>query len=453
MQSVANLARVSTRLISLFLLSGAVFLLAAASSQAAPLPLVDKRVHMGVATCAGSTCHGAVEPWKGSNIKQNEFVLWQRKDKHAKAYQTLLSDRSKRIAQNLGLKSAQTAKICLDCHADNVPSKQRHRSFQISDGVTCEACHGGAGTWIGTHIAANATHKINIQNGLYDAASPVDRARLCLSCHFGDDKRFVTHRIMGAGHPRMSFELDTFTSTQPAHFKVDADYRKRKGNWNGVQTWAIGQALSFRMILDVLADPKRGVDGVFPELVVFDCYTCHHRMSNLKWQPRETVGLGPGIPRINDANLLMLQIIATQVDAKIGNQLQQRMLALHAATRKSRAALLAEVNTLRGIIDKLVIRFSTHRFAKADMMALFNGVIAKGLSGEYFDYPGAEQATMALSAIINAMKNTGAINAAAFKSLDAALNKCFDAVEKDEAYVPVKFIAALKAVKASAPGK
>ena len=136
MQSVANIARVLTQLIPRFILPSAIFLLVAASSQAQPIPLADKRVHMGVATCAGSTCHGAVEPWKGSNIRQNEFVLWQRKDKHAKAYQALLSDRSKRIARNLGLKSAQTAKICLDCHADNVPLNQRHRSFQLSDGVT-----------------------------------------------------------------------------------------------------------------------------------------------------------------------------------------------------------------------------------------------------------------------------------------------------------------------------
>ncbi len=450
MQLMEKFERLPILLASLFLLPVAIVFFAAAS-QAAPLPLVDKQTHMGVASCAGSTCHGAVEPWKGSNIKQNEFVIWQRQDKHAKAYQVLLNERSKRIARNLGLKSAQTAKICLDCHADNVPKSRRHRSFQLSDGVACEACHGGAGVWVGTHIAAKASHKVNIQNGLYPAADPVDRARLCLSCHFGDDTRFVTHRIMGAGHPRMSFELDTFTATQPAHYKVDADYRKRKGNWSGVKTWAIGQALAFQMILDILADPKRGVDGVFPELVVFDCYTCHHRMSNLKWQPRKSVGLGPGIPRINDANLLMLQIIATQVDTAVGNKLQQHMLALHAATRKNRSALLAEVKALRGVIDDVVARFSKHRFSKADMMALFNGVIAKGLSGDYFDYPGAEQATMALSAIVNSMRNTGAINAATFKSMNAALDKAFNAVEKDEAYVPATFVATLKALQATAP--
>lgn len=428
-----------------------VFLGGALHAQAASVPLVDKQIHMGVATCAGSTCHGAVEPFKGSNIKQNEFVTWQRQDKHANAYKVLLNEQSKRIAKNLGLRSAHTAKVCLDCHADNVSTDRRHRSFQMTDGVTCEACHGGAGVWIGTHIAANATHKVNISNGLYPTADPVDRAKLCLSCHFGDENRFVTHRIMGAGHPRMSFELDTFTATQPAHFRVDADYIKRKGNLNGVKTWAIGQALAFQKILDVLADPQRGVDGIFPELVVFDCYTCHHRMSNLKWEPRKTVGLEPGIPRIQDSNLLMLQIIAARLDAKLGNEVEQKMLALHAATRKDRAAFMAEVKALQGLMDNLAAKFAKHNFEKADLVALFNGVIEKGLGGEYFDYPGAEQATMALSAIINAMKDTGAINAAAYKAMDAALGKCFDAVAKDEAYVPANFVAALNAVKATGP--
>ncbi len=45
-----------------------------------PLPIVDKDVHMGVASCAGSTCHGAVQPWQGSRVLQIEFFSGQRND-------------------------------------------------------------------------------------------------------------------------------------------------------------------------------------------------------------------------------------------------------------------------------------------------------------------------------------------------------------------------------------
>ncbi|MFQ5763763.1 MAG: multiheme c-type cytochrome [Rhodospirillales bacterium] len=422
-----------------------------AFADEAPLPIADKDSHMGVFSCSGSTCHGAVQPWQNANVLQNEFVTWQRKDKHAKAYQVLLDERSKRIARNLGLKSAHTAKICLDCHADNVSQARRHQTFQMTDGVSCEACHGGAGRWIGTHIMANASHQKNIENGLYPTAEPVSRARLCLSCHFGDDSRPMTHRIMGAGHPRISFELDTFTAIQPAHFTVDADYRKRKGDWNGVQLWAIGQVTAIISLLDQVLDSKRNRNGVFPELVVFDCHSCHRPMSGLKWERRATVGLPPGMVRINDSNLLMMQIIAGRVDSDLAAGLRSRTLALHKATAKSFDKLLEQAKALREIAVRLRTRFATHKFGQDDMRALLSGVLKFGFKGEFVDYPGAEQATMALGAIINAMKNTGSITEDQFGVMNKALKGVLAAVDKDEAYVHKTFVAALKAFGRTVP--
>ncbi len=78
------------------------------------------------------------------------------------------------------------------------------------------------------------------------------------------------------------------------------------------------------------------------------------------------------------------------------------------------------------------------------MSAPLAGVIDLGLNGEYRDYPGAERATTALSAIINAMLNVGAIDKKQFEPLNAA-------VEKDEAYSPQAFATALKAFNAKVP--
>ena len=91
--------------------------------------------------------------------------------------------------------------------------------------------------------------------------------------------------MMGAGHPRISFELETFAQTQPAHYVIDTDWVKRKGAWDPTRVWAVGQALAASELLDVLADPKRSRDGLFPELVVFDCHACHHPMSDKRWTP------------------------------------------------------------------------------------------------------------------------------------------------------------------------
>jgi hypothetical protein len=49
------------------------------------------------------------------------------------------------------------------------------------------------------------THADNLKAGLYPTEEPVARARLCLSCHFGNADRFVTHRL-GRRALRIAFE-------------------------------------------------------------------------------------------------------------------------------------------------------------------------------------------------------------------------------------------------------
>jgi hypothetical protein len=364
--------------------------------------------HIGVASCAGSTCHGATAPWDNSTVLQTEYVIWSQKDLHAKSYTVLLNDASKRIAANLGLPNAHEASVCLDCHADNVPAAQRGRFFQISDGVGCESCHGGAQRWLGQHIAPAAYSRAdNIAAGMYPTEDPVKRAELCLSCHFGDDQRLVTHRIMGAGHPRMSFELDTFTAIQPAHFVVDKDYAQRKALANGMQTWAIGQAVALARRLDVLLDPKRGRMGLFPELVLFDCQACHQPITSPNWQRRPSTGLGPGRVRFDDSNLLMLRVIAGQIDAGKGRALAEQTTALHKASTVSADAFYAAARTLKATTQDLVALFAGRSFTKADVAGLANRLLAEARAAEFSDYAGAEQALMGLSAVLNAAERLG----------------------------------------------
>src|SRR5438876_3747651 len=183
-----------------------------AQAAAAAHPLLPYQMNvksMGVVNCANSLCHGAVQPWEKANVLQNEYVTWSRVDKHARSYKILFNEQSTRIARTLGLGRASEAKICLACHTHYVAAERRGEGFELDDGVSCEACHGPSEHWLPKHVEDGATHAGNLAAGLYPTDDPVQRARLCLSCHFGNGDRFVTHRIMGAGHPRMSFELDT----------------------------------------------------------------------------------------------------------------------------------------------------------------------------------------------------------------------------------------------------
>ena len=64
---------------------------------------------------------------------------------------TPCSPRASKRGNNLGLPNAHEADLCLDCHADNVPTAMRGPEFDITDGVGCEACHGGSETWAALH--------------------------------------------------------------------------------------------------------------------------------------------------------------------------------------------------------------------------------------------------------------------------------------------------------------
>ena len=231
----------------------------------------------GVASCAGSTCHGRAEG-NGAVVRQDELRLWQepssRGGAHSRTYAGLISPRGQRIATTLGLGSAGSAPACLGCHA--TPPGARGDRFQISDGVGCEGCHGPASGWIASHYAVGASHGGNVAGGMTALDNPVVRAGVCLDCHLGSGApgQFVTHAMMAAGHPRLSFELDLFSSLQQ-HWDVDADYAARKAQNDGVRLWAVGQAEAVQRSLHLFGRSDLATNGIFPEFTFYDCHSCH----------------------------------------------------------------------------------------------------------------------------------------------------------------------------------
>ena len=432
--------------------------LAAAAGARAQLP-GDDSVHLGVASCAGNNCHGAVERLKGSSVAQNEYLIWSQEtdsrkiDKHHEAYTVLRGERAKRIARNLGLPDATSADICLNCHADNVPPERRGPRFQISDGVGCEACHGGASKWLGVHLSG-AGHSANIAAGLYPTERPLARADKCLSCHFGDpadDKRFVTHLILGAGHSRMGFELDTYTAAEPAHYTVDQRYIERKGPVNDVQTWAVGQAASLVRRMDALLDPQHAPKGLQPELVLFDCQSCHHAVSQIRWRPRSSTGLGPGAVKLYDANAVMLRVIAARAAPATAKLLSGHMLALHHATTENWEAVVREAAEVRRAAIDLEQSLSSRDFNRDDMKGLAEGVVSIALSGDDTEYSGAEQATMALGSIASAMSMSGYLTAEQTKAMNNALSGLYETIADDATYRPETFVRAMKDFQKTIP--
>jgi hypothetical protein len=406
--------------------------------------------HLGVASCASSVCHGATQAFRESNVMQNEFALWQEFDPHAtKAWQALTGAEGQAIARKLGLGDATTAKVCLDCHADNVPAEQRGEKFQISDGVGCEACHGGSELWISSHAEKSATHADNLAKGLYPTEDPVARAELCLSCHMGTPDRMITHRIMGAGHPRLAFELDTFTWLNP-HYQIDEDYVARKGDWNGVRDWAVGQGVAAVNLLEVLLDERAGFQGIFPELVLFDCHACHKPMSAGKWAPRQGTGLGPGAVRLNDSNLVMFRQVLAVVDKGASERMLAQSRALHQATLRDRAATLAAARSLRDAIRAELPKVGAHAFDAQALAPILSSILADAERGEFRDFAAAEQAAMAVQSVVVAFKNAGALDEGRSQALQSRVDALYATVDREDAYAMGPFLSALREVRTAA---
>ena len=417
-------------------------------------------VHLGVGSCAGDNCHGAVNRVAGARVAQNEYLIWKNRDKHAKAYAVLTGDVGKRIAANLGLKNgAENDPMCLSCHADYVAPNRRGPRYQLADGVGCEACHGGASGWLGTHISG-ANHAANVAAGLYPTDDAKARAERCLSCHIGDGtmaddaKRAITHTIMGAGHPPMPFELDTYTAIQPAHFVVDQGYLARgKKAPNDMQVWAIGQAIDLDKRMAEVLDPANAPKGANPELVLFDCQACHHAMNKLQWRPRATTGLGPGKLRLYDASAVMAAIAAGRAAPQAVQQIAAHLKALHEASAAGGgdywAGVQQQAKLLQQDAQALAAAAAAHNFDRADAKALADAVIAQG--GDDLDYSAARQETMALSSIVAAMKGLGYADDNQTKALNDALGPLFDAVADDQTYNPDSFVQALRQFKGKLP--
>ena len=421
------------------------------AAETHPLPLNDNLIHTGVPSCSTAGCHGDQVSGIGAGpvVGQNEYFQWAsrgEKGAHSRAYESLLTPHGKRIAANLGIGPAHQAPQCLDCHANNVPAARRTERFQISDGVGCEACHGGAQNWLAFH-RIGAGHQANIEAGLYPTENPAARAELCMSCHLGSsfENQFVNHRLMGAGQPRLKFQLDLYTTIQQHHV-VDDDYRARKSVAPGAQVWAIGQAMGLERTLELLIDNNTGSAGAFPELVFFDCHACHQPISdnsaNLNWRPNPGRSLGPGAPILNDANLIMLQAAMRVVDPALAEQLESEGRVLHAASQNSGGQFRRAAETLHATAGAAASRILTADLSSpAAARAMLAEVTSTQLADRYTNYAAAEQALFAVQRLTAA---TGMASA----DIKAAIETASREAQSPYSYNQSAFKAALAEIAA-----
>jgi len=409
--------------------------LAVQAQGAAPAPAS----HLGVASCASGVCHGVAKPLDGTNVLQNEYVTWSHFDPHSGAYRTLRSEDSARMAARLGIKVAAREPLCLDCHAENIPAAMRGPRFQFDDGVGCEACHGASSGWIASHDdTPRVTHADNLANGLVALERADVRAPVCAACHVGSADRHANHRLMAAGHPRLVFELDTYselwrTAGGREHYRPDDDYARRKTGSGSVAIWLAGLLESADRTLAIAASDRHS-QGVFPDFALFNCYSCHRSMRLQRW--REAPGLAPGSVRVNDSALVMLAAALDALDPAAAARLREATTALHRAANEGMPAMRAAADAVRGQLPALRRQLGSRRFSADERSAMLDAILAAAERGEYPDYAAAEQAAMAVTLLL----------AGSGRSLDAdpRIEALFADLKDDERYDAARFARILR---------
>jgi Cytochrome c554 and c-prime len=419
------------------LLTAALLLLSRVAGSAEQPP--GAAGHMGVASCSSNVCHGKLTEQTGRDVALDEYRIWSRDDYHSRAYKDLSNQQSQALAAKLGLANAATAKICLDCHADNVAAGARGPKFQLSDGVTCEACHGGAERWIETHTQKSATHRDNLARGMYPTEQPLRRAELCVSCHLGTRDKLATHEIMAAGHPRLRFELEVFTFNQPAHVVVDADYLQRKGRIEKMNLWITGQLENARRYLELLQTRVSSPDTFLPEFALYDCFSCHHPLDQQRWtRTRAGPGVQPGTLRLQKYHLTMLEAITEVLAPDELPELTTAADGLVRAGQKSVPAMQAEAQKLHVWIDAHD-GWTRRQYTPTEITKVRKAVLRYAAEDKTSDFGAAEQVVMCMDTLSYAAND--------HDRHKGALQSLYDAVGKSSTFDPTQFASLARSVQ------
>ena len=411
----------------------------------------DPMKYTGPGSCAAPACHGGVQPRKETAVLQNEYSTWLLRDKHAQAYTVLLTPVGQRMGRLLKLETKpELAQKCLLCHALSVPQERRAKSFDTNEGVSCESCHGPASGWLGPHTEGKGSYERAIPLGMVDTRNLIARAERCLGCHLGDSEKFVDHEMIAAGHPDLYFELESFSTVMPRHWKEPPDYEKVKDPWHGVKTLGTGQAVQLREALRRLA--RRAQGNVWPEYGELQCFACHHSLTAAKesWrQERGYAGRRPGNVPWDESRYAVFRQLVHELEPSSGQQLDAelgRLFGLVSSLQGDRGQISSIATSASGIADRLAHRIANAKFDKKTTMQLMLSITANadGISSQ--DERAAEQAAMALDSLFVAYTRNEALNSQA--QVKAAIEGLFPEFTHPSSYDAFKFARQLRGINA-----
>lgn len=399
--------------------------------------------YVGPGSCSASACHGSVTPRNTTKVLQNEYSTWVTEDSHARAYASLTGSLGRQMSAILKIGPAEKAQRCLVCHAISEPAGLKAREFDISEGVSCESCHGPSSEWIGPHIQPTAKHADMVKLGLVDSKNLSIRSEKCLTCHLGAPGLHVDHELIAAGHPDLRFELDSYTATEPPHW-----VEKNTDPLFGMRAWGVGQAVQMReSMLRVVRDAE---SGPWPEFSEMDCITCHHALTGPEsWRQKEGyAGHRPGDAPYNVSRYVAFRKFAEEVDPATNRELQaetDKVAMLITTMSPDRAAVIAAAKRAASLSDKLLGEVENASYDRARTQRLIKSIAAEGDMISRQGERAAEQATMTVDSLYIATAMAGAPSAETRAAIDALLVQ----VKNPSGYNAPMFAAQMKRVEMS----
>lgn len=441
---LALLSFAATGLIGALTFSFAAAPAAVAATPAAVGQAPAAHAYTGPGSCAAAACHGSIRPVPGSRILQTEYTTWIAQDRHARAAEVLSLPVSVRMAKLLGLPAANNAPKCLACHTLDAPPAEQARTF-VSEGVSCEACHGPASAWLGAHTTKTWTHAQSVQAGMTDTKDLVKRTEVCLACHLGTADKFVDHEMIAAGHPDLVFDLEGFSAAMPRHWRpvTDAD------PFAPVRSFIVGQLVHLRGSMERLG--RRASGAAWPEYAELDCFACHHSLTRAEDSWRQNNGYQgrrPGNPALNVARWVTARHVLAAQDARASAELNEVMVALErdaSRLRPNEGQVAALTARARAILDAAIARAATSKPDAATAARLLRAIAADVEDIAPRGERAAEQAAMALETLFLATTATGEAGAA----LRPAFDELFQQFQNPSAYDPRRFVAQVKKIEAA----
>ncbi len=266
-----------------------------------------KGLPVGMSGCLASACHGspANKTLAGkldADTWQSSGSTWSAADPHSAAY-SLLTDSPHRpvkvtaahiMARYAPGTSATSDARCVACHTNpSLATSERMTDARAThlrtEGVSCEACHGNAGGWVGDHTTwkgprAGVYAKTGM-NPLYDLG---ERALACAGCHVGAPAenglpvRDMNHDMIAAGHPRLNFDFAEYQRRLPAHWLEKDRTTNTPRAHSPAKVWLVGRVAhaeaACKMLVDRAERSKDDARTPWPEFAEFNCAACHHNL-------------------------------------------------------------------------------------------------------------------------------------------------------------------------------